>query len=68
MDLQPGIAIINGTQLPSRNAVTRQHGQCFSGLGGREDNDHSDTAVKRPHHFLIGNVAAALKPLKNFRW
>ena len=31
MDLQPGIAILNGAQLPSHDAVTRQHGQCFSG-------------------------------------
>jgi hypothetical protein len=67
LDFQAGIAIINGAQFPSRDAVTRQDRQCFRGLWGREDDDHSNTAVKGPHHFLIGNVATLLKPLKN-RW
>jgi hypothetical protein len=67
MDFQTGIAIINGAQFPSRDAVTRQDGQCCCGGWGREDNDHSNTAVKRSHHFVISNVATPLEPLKNSR-
>ena len=67
MDLQTGIAIVNGAQLPAGDAVICQDRQRLCCLVGREDDDHSDTAIERPHHFMIGNVAACLKPLKNSR-
>lgn len=64
MDHQAGIAISNGAQLPSRDAVTRQDRQCFVGFWSRQDQYHSDTAIKRPHHFFIGNVATPFEAIE----